>query len=447
MIKKIFLTIIIISLVGAIVYTLIPKEEKSKIENTVSGIMDNSNSNTKIENLTLLIKGKSNYCNKGYYHIDMGEDGENIKYFDYIAEKEIYLCNKPNCKHNTKDCNSYLDITGENEIFVYSNNLYLISSTTQRENIGNADQSGLTLETTKQTSPTIYKMNLDGTNRIKLFECPSGIRMIPCMIDENTLYAFFTKIKNISTGTNSSNQMETERKLVKINLKTGKYEEIHNSINHSILGVYKNNVVLEEIVYKADPEKFLKNDSEAINNINNSTKKIKLLNLETKLETQIYQDLYKNMETIDFDGDKVYFVGSKSKKIEYVNIETKEKGTLIDLPKAGVIFQGIYDNKLQYLYYDTSSNEGKVDKAYYIDLGTKTNKEFKLLDSNKIIVEILAENDQYYFVRNGYEMTPEYTTWAGTKQRNIKKTNYALIRKQDYWNSKGDYINMKSTDN
>ena len=42
------------------------------------------------------------------------------------------------------------------------------------------------------------------------------------------------------------------------------------------------------------------------------------------------------------------------------------------------------------------------------------------------MVEILAENEEFYFVRTGYEMGAEYTTWAGTKQQDIEKERRLL---------------------
>lgn len=149
------------------------------------------------------------------------------------------------------------------------------------------------------------------------------------------------------------------------------------------------------------------------------------------------------MEDIQYENGKVYFVAYKAQKIEYVDLDTKQKQTLCDLPKNEVILNGICDNKLQYIYY--TKDKTKVDKAYYIDLETKESKEFKLFDKNGYLVEILAENKEYYFVRKGYELGKEYTTWAGTKQQSIEKTNYALIKKEDYWNSKPKYIDIKNT--
>lgn len=445
--KKIMLIIIMIMAIGGIAYILIPKEQKEKIENTISSIGETTTTSTKTDNLMILSKGKTNDCHQGYYYIHMATEKSNIKYFDYATKKEIYLCNKPNCQHDTEKCYSYLPITGESEIFVYQNHLYLISSTTEIKEIETEENGGLISGTESQTPPVIYQMNLDGTNKTKLFECPSGTNIIPCAIAENTIYAFFTKNENIATGINSTTQMETERKLVEINTKTGKYEEIADSKNQSVLGVYKHNLIIEEIEYKQDPQKFLKDDNGAISNMKNSTKKIIVFNLDTRQTTELYRDVYKNMETIDFAGEQIYFMDEKSEKIQYINVETKETGILIHLPKAGATFQGIYDNHLQYVYYDESSDEAKIDKAYVVDLVTKENKEFLLLDNHQFLVEILAQNDEYYFVRTGYEMTAEYTTWAGTKQRDIAKTNYGLIKKEDYWQSKANYITMKNIEN
>ena len=96
-----------------------------------------------------------------------------------------------------------------------------------------------------------------------------------------------------------------------------------------------------------------------------------------------------------------------------------------------------------------------MDKAYYIDLETKESKELKLFDKNGYLVEIdnteelkeeiLAENKEFYFVRKGYELGAEYTTWAGTKQQDIERINYALMKKEDYWSSKPKYIDIKNT--
>ena len=115
--------------------------------------------------------------------------------------------------------------------------LYLISGTgsvvTMSANIG---EDGTSLAQTGGGAPIIYRMNLDGTNKTKLFECPSGVELTSSFIFEgNNLYTFFLKSKSIETAKSSSTSMETNRDLVKINLETKKYEEIFDSKNRGII--------------------------------------------------------------------------------------------------------------------------------------------------------------------------------------------------------------------
>lgn len=238
MLKKIILVMAVIILLGGIVFLLIPRENKSEIGNEILGNLQNSQKVSKNEKMVYIEPGKISNFNKGYYYIKDGDNRRNIKYFDYSAKKEIYLCNKPNCKHDTEECSSYLEISEIVDIFVYNNYLYLISG------VGNSitvslvigDDGTPTEEVGSSKTPIIYRMNLDGTNKAKLFECPSGVEIGSNFILEgNNLYTFFIKNKTIETSKSSSTSMETSKELVKINLETKKYEEIFESKNRSII--------------------------------------------------------------------------------------------------------------------------------------------------------------------------------------------------------------------
>lgn len=240
--KKVILIIAVIILLVGTGFLLIPKENKYKIEKLVlENQKDNSktssSTNNKNRELVYMEPGKISDFDKGYYYIKNEEDRKNIKYFDYSAKKEIYLCNKPNCKHDTENCSSYLDISELNDLFVYNNYLYLISGTGNVVAISaSIGEDGISTTQTGDSTPIIYRMNLDGTNKTKLFECPSGVNLPSSFILEgNNLYTFFLKNKTIETQKDSYTSMETDRNLVKINLETKKYEEILNSKNKSII--------------------------------------------------------------------------------------------------------------------------------------------------------------------------------------------------------------------
>ena len=242
MLKKVGLVIMVVVLLGGIGILLIPKEGKSKIgDGNLESLKDNSkvssNTNNKNEKMVHIEPGKISNFDKGYYYINDGDDGNNIKFFDYSAKKEIYLCNKPNCKHDTKECSSYLDIAEANDLFVYNNYLYLISgsgsTTIMSATMG---EEGTSISEGGGKTPSIYRMNLDGTNKTKLFECPSGVELGSSFIFEgNNLYTFFSKNKTVELSKNSYTSIETDRELVKINLETKKYEELLDSKNRKMI--------------------------------------------------------------------------------------------------------------------------------------------------------------------------------------------------------------------
>lgn len=242
MLKKVGLLIMVVVLLGGIGILLIPKEDKSQIgDGNLESLKDNSkvssNTNNKNEKMVHIEPGKKSNFDKGYYYINNGDNGNNIKFFDYSAKKEIYLCNKPNCKHDTKECSSYLNIAEANNLFVYNNYLYLISgsgsTTIMSATMG---EEGTSIPEVEGPTPIIYRMNLDGTNKTKLFECPSGVELGSSFIFEgNNLYTFFSKNKTVELSKNSYTSIETDRKLVKINLETKKYEELLDSKNRKII--------------------------------------------------------------------------------------------------------------------------------------------------------------------------------------------------------------------
>lgn len=98
------------------------------------------------------------------------------------------------------------------------------------------EEGGTSISEVGGPTPSIYRMNLDGTNKTKLFECPSGVELSSSFIFEgNNLYTFFSKNKTIESSKNSYTSIETDRKLVKINLETKKYEELLDSKNRKMI--------------------------------------------------------------------------------------------------------------------------------------------------------------------------------------------------------------------
>lgn len=425
--KKSVLTIIGVIGIISIVFLITIPQEKLQLIN-LPFIKNKENQ----EKMKLISNNFPSDYKNGYFYIKKNNLRNNIMFFDYDSKKEVYLCNKPNCAHDTEECSSYSKFSEANQLFYYDNALYIINTSALIDTI-TSSTSG---EIDKNSEPpsTIYKMKLDGTEKQKVFVAPNGSKIsIPFVMNDKIIYGYLEKRKIEGDGIFTSKL--NERKLIQIDLETGKYKEIKDSLYGTLIGVYENKLVIEEIEYKKDPRSLEDNTDAYIDNLYNSKIKIKLLDTKTQKEEVIYEDTYKNLERRQYYKNGIYFTGNKSKKLEYIDISTKKKETISELPKSDMELSPIIDDKLLIHTY-------KQSDAYYFDLNTKELHKFTLKDKNDNIVEILSSNEDYYFVKTENVYGNEYTTWAGTTQKEYLGDNYGLIKKEDYWASKANYIKM-----
>ncbi len=438
--KKSVLTILsILGVIGVFLFIFMPRE---KIKELNIPFFSNKNQKNDGNMQFISYDFPGNYEN-GYFYIKRMDEKENIMYFDYGLKKEIYLCNKPNCNHDSNKCSSYLNYFDANELFYYNDYLYYLDSSAGGTTISVSFDG--TVDDSDQTPSTLYKINLDGTEKRKIFVAPSGTRMaMPFVIKGNILYAYLEKSKVVTTKGNTHTTNLTERNLVAINLETGKYEKINEGFYETLIGVYDDKLVIREILYDKDPKDFDDDTNAYANNLYNSKTRIKLLDVETKKEEVIYEDLYKNMENLQFYKDGIYIVGKNSKNLEYVSFSTKKKEIIKELPQSNMQINAIIDDKL--LIYTYKDKDAHLGNAYYIDLISKEIKDFNLKDKNGYLIEILSSNKDYYFVKLESILGEEHMTWAGVNQSSIIGENYGLIKKTDYWSSKENYIRMTNAE-
>ena len=81
---------------------------------------------------------------KGVYRI--ADDG--IHYIEWNSGKDIPLCNRPDCRHDSEECNAYLPMAAK--IYSYGNYIYAIAYS--------MDMQGISL----------YRMSFDGSEKIEL---------------------------------------------------------------------------------------------------------------------------------------------------------------------------------------------------------------------------------------------------------------------------------------
>lgn len=430
--KRILIVIGIIGMLGILIFVLNHMEQPD--QQTAVPMEEKA--------LMKLINGEhAGAYQDGYYYIK-SDDGDHIMYFDYKTQKEVYLCNKPNCKHEDASCSSYLDIGELNELFYYDSHLYLVNSQAAG-NIVVMNFDGSTSSAEEGTPTTVYRMNLDGTDKQKLFTVPDGTQLsMPYIIRGDTMYAFLETYQNEQKDQYSFSGSVINSRLIAIDLANGSYQELADGMNHSFLGVYHDKIVLQEMIYAKDPKAFDDDPVGYVDNLYQSKTRIKLLDIETKQAEVIYEDLYKNVEQMQLDKEGIYLLAQNSQQLEYLDIATKEKTEIVKLPQSDMELSKIIDDKL--LVYHYKDEDAHIDTANVIDLKTRSMNEFRLKDKNGFLVTILADNDTYYFVETDHIFGEEYTTWAGTKQQDMLSIGYALIKKADYWASQPNYIKMSN---
>lgn len=116
----------------------------------------------------------------GYYRIQsLGDDWHisNITYVDFASKREIVLCSDSSCRHNIESCASYIS---DHEmffprIFVFNDKLWLLSSDYYQEGSMGSEYHAPGYEPEPETRrAAIFRMNLDGTEREKVYEAELG---------------------------------------------------------------------------------------------------------------------------------------------------------------------------------------------------------------------------------------------------------------------------------
>lgn len=115
---------------------------------------------------TVSDKGTYFIYNPGW-QVDVTDPSPWILYMDHGSDTVIKLCGRPDCPHNTTDCNAFVD--SAQAVHFYNGYLYVISSgpIMTEDNRGDAETYWVT---------KLWRMDPDGTNRVELFNFTDYVR-------------------------------------------------------------------------------------------------------------------------------------------------------------------------------------------------------------------------------------------------------------------------------
>lgn len=441
------------------------KQKEPSVENTEKG---NSKKQSSKDSLVWRVDdgtADSFDTEEGHYYIaseENGEDGETfktIRYVDYKTKQEIYLCNQPNCKHNNKDCSAVLPqeaVSGEG--YLFGDGKYLYLAVTPYDSAGNtvtSDSSAKTDEfisiTSEETPPTIYRMNPDGTGREKIYSMDSGYIMEPVFFsDDKYLYTITKKVSEEREG-NTSYVTGYDRKLLRIDLKTAKSEEIMDLDNEqTILGVSGRQIIIGFNDYGRKVTVKEMQDDAAYNEIlKNSDYIITSRNIDTEEEVELKRYKQKKLHSEKVKNGILYTSYEGKKELSLIDLATNQEKT-ISTEKS---------YQIEYILEEGTdiSNNGEQSKGkvtiigqlwdykeeqwwdYLIDVETGAETKSTLQNRYHTPINIVAENSDSLFVMSDYENATEYVAWMDVYQEYIAKTTYGLISKKDFLNNQAAY--------
>lgn len=359
---------------------------------------------------------------KGYYYIEINNDGSmHVMYLDYATKLQTILCASPSCQHKDASCSAWIPANQGGVVpFIVNNSLFVVSRGS--ENISQ-----------NVCKPQLVRMDLDGRNKITLLQLNANEELLP---------PFATDGAHIVCGYCSYESTEDatilKRTIVAIDVNSGQMTELVDLSDSpaNIVGAVKDNLLLLEV----------SEDTFSLFSLNLSTKET------TKLDSWKYGEkvLFTTKEGYGFitaDGHVQFsnMIGGEVPNLDNIIIPL-DKNYGLDL----LNFRVSYDNKAIFeVCYLGDTPADTQNKKFGIDLEHATMCELHLcttfdgvtepidivaiLDKELLVVENLAYQSVTMLDENNLPI--EVTSIAN---------QYALIKKEDYWNSVPNYNSFQS---
>lgn len=425
---------------------------QSVAEGSVTTEINNKSTSKKLKMLSG--SGDSYNTENGRYYISGDEENGTIRFIDYNAGKEVYLCNKLNCEHNNKDCTAVLP-NEDMESYLFGDGTYLYILSTPYDSSGTMSVSeggveegdaGLIAGGGSEEPPAIYRMNPDGTGREKVFEFESGIVAEQNVAgDGEYLYIVIKKVKSKTEG-NTTYTSGYDRKIVKLNLEKGTSEEVLELNNEqTLLGCSGRNLIISENDYGRElspEEKFDDNQYKAL--YGDSTYIISGINVDSKEVTELksIQNSSDKLHGELIHRDKLYTTYEGRKQIEITNLETGETKKLKVNDSYQIEHILSIENEpdvIVAMLYSEIVNDENGWSNYLINTETGEVTKSTLQTRYKNPIKIVAQSEEDLYVQNDYKNDTEYVAWADVNQEYISEVEYSVISKKDYLSNKGNY--------
>lgn len=412
---------------------------------------------------------KTAKCTKdGYYNIRAigGErrDGLNLTYIDFASRREVVVCSDSSCKHNNENCTSYFSRKEffSMSVFVCNDHLYVLSSDRDQDGSFAAGEPYYAegYEPKPETRrAAIYRMNLDGTGREKIWQAELGdiIEHGIFTDGENLWFVAKTPTAEIYEKTGAVHYHSKNRALMKFSLSENKVIERiplddYNNIALEMIGCAGDKFILSGAAYPNGTSVMDNMDvlgpSEKFGEVNEGYWElweqieyvIFTLDRNTKELKEVFRTKHSETKGYEYYGEWFYYVKDDANDTLYKkNLLTGEQAE-VTIP-SGYRFNGILADKME---LQRITPDWSDEKKYFTDLDG-TNLTSSDLDSTvkgalfELVICAIAGDTMVviYEIEKFPSLTSPgaYTTGA---------TKFGLLKLDDYFNGRNNIEKVDS---
>lgn len=371
----------------------------------------------------------------GYYRIITRENATaNLCYIDFATNKEIYLCNQPNCSHDSESCTSFIP---------FSNGVMLPVPISDKIVLLHGGNPSYAEFLGSDALAKIELLNADGSERhtIAEFAPTEQISQLPRGgMARNDRYVYFVLTDTISN----------ERKLYRADIQTETAEFVYlfDKDEERIVGCIGDDIVISFTAgannLTLDPEQL--------------ETQVFRLNPSTKEEVPLFSYSFTSQAACD---GNLYAVLSSNGTIQSYDLKTgktlSQNSLITPIDFSTAKFYGCFDGNFLIAAYETPKeltdefNTSAYAPTYYaIDIRTGEQKELPYIyyttygSGNETFTKgdvsfIAAETDNEYMCCNGMNPTiVEFPKNDGTTvELPYNIPSYAMVKKDDFWNGVG----------
>lgn len=408
------------------------------------------------DSLAVLDRGGMNVSSdSGFYYLSNREfklkDGSYaypMMYMDYESKKEIILCNRPGCSHDTQECPAVFlssEINMAGSLFLYDGFLYLFSheqdqdgvTITQQEDTGGLMQEGSAALT--GTPARLYRMKLDGTDRKQVFSFDSSLYVEDIVLTgDQSLYFITKKLSSEQIDNTISYVTSTERTLIQLDMKSWKSTTVCGlNSDWKMEGTYDGKLIISQIIFDHELSKEELQDNNAyLKALKNSQTQFSILNPVDGKTDVIFQQSNKNLNSSAIQDEKLYVSAMGEDKIRQIDLKTKEETTFVETNANQIL--SVYQNVLLCSVWDSVDSDFQDETMYFIHFDSGRIDQSKLVTSSMgTPIKICGETKDRFLVI--YDIDAKKDTRFGNDQYSIQGYKYGLIEKEDLYKGKANY--------